>query len=503
MLNIRTVSTGADLAAVLTTQGIQVAPKGATPLAKLNQTLLGAGLGVLTGVVNDPNENMKELDVGWMTMMVDHSQTSLPDGSASEYQAYMSLLADEIANSISGTIDFARNTVNPIIKDICSKIEATLDAAGQGGAFAETASGLRFSMSNGGLVVNIHEEGPEMIYLDSSTGSEASARLQVPYNNLRSPVEFPEITSAELLEILENNAKSDFSRDILEALKHREDGYAWLIDIYNEVYRFQPGRPTGIDIKRITNDMSLYPLVVLSIASALAEEFPEGTVGSSENLKTLLGAWITQVKNIISINIEVYKQALKEKKIVTNYFTENFETNVHVNKENYQSYLEDGGTTEALLGCCFDDKDYEYENLIANVQKYEAVYARRLADAAAYNESNRLAIFKNTLRDSVYNEIFQCDPEAIRPVIPATARESLDTLMKTVYVDALDCPYQTVRTVVCRSLFNGTDAEEILVNIDNVCEKNENLSVRDAGALVVLDYLTKYLVCQMEITRTY
>lgn len=501
MLNINTVSTGADLAAILTTQGIQVAPKGASPLAKLNQTLLGAGLGLLTGITAANPEDRGELDAGWMTMLVEHSQTGLPDGGESEYQAYMSLLADEIANSVSGTIDFARNTVNPIIKEVCNKIESTLDAAGQGGAYAQSAGGLRFTMSNGGIVVNIHEEGPEMLYLDASTESESSARLRVPYKNMRSPVMFPELSSAALVEHLENNADGQFTKDVIEKIKSREDGYEFLVEIYNEVYRFQPGRPTGIDIKRMTNDMSLYPLVVLALANVLFEELPDGTSGSAENIKNALGDWSTQVKNIISINVEVYKQALSDKKIVTNSYTHNFETNIHVNKDNYQSFLEDGGTTEAILGCCFDDKDFDYENLLSNLQKYESVYARRLAEAASYNEANRLTIFKNTLREAVYEEIFYCPEGSIRPVIPAEARERLDELMKTIYVNALDTPYQTVRTVVCQSLFAGTDAEEILVNIDNICDKNENLSIRDAGALVVLDYLTKYFVSQMDVSR--
>lgn len=503
MLKISTVNTGADLAAVLTSQGVQISPKGTTPLAKLNHTLMGAGLGILTGLTKDQSEDKKDFDTGWMAMMVDHSQANLPDGSPSEYQAYMNVMADEIANSVSGTIDFSRNVVNPIIKDICEKIEKTLDAAGQGGDYVSTSSGQRFTLSNGALVVNIHEEGPIPLYMDASTEGETSARLQVPYRNIKSPVMFPEVSSVTLVELMENNAGSQFIKDVIEAIKAREDGYEFVCEIYNEVYRFQPGRPTGIDIQRLTNDLSLYPLIVLALSSVLYDELPDGTSGSAENIKNALGDWSTQVKNIISINVEVYKQSLAAKKIVTNSYTNNFVTEIYVNKENYQSFLEDGGTTESLLGSIFSDKDYDYDNLLSNQSKYESVYARRIAEAASFNEANRLTIFKNTLRDSVYSEIFDCDDQAIRPVIPAEAREQLDLLMKSVYVDALDCPYQTVRRVVCGSLFAGTDAEEILVNIDNICEKNENLSVRDASALVVLDYLTKYFVSQMDIKRTH
>lgn len=502
MLDINTVTTAADLAAVLTTQGIQLAPKGGMPLSKLNQTLLGAGMGLLTGLTKEV-DGKSELDPSFTAMLVAHSHTCLPDGSPSEYMAVMAMLADEISHSVTGTISFSRNVVNPIIKDICDKIINALDEAGRGGTIARNAGGQRFAMSNGSLVVNILEEGPDSIYLDDVTDGEVSTRQKLPYQNLISPVFFPELTSAQLFEYFEANAESQFQRDVLDEIRNREDGYQLLLDTYNNTYRFFPGRPTGTDIRRLTNDLSITPLIILALGTALAQEFPEGTQGSANTVTETTAKWVNQVKNIIAINIEVYKESLADKSIVLSSNTENFEVNMYVNKENYNSYLEDGGSTEALLGASFSDKDYDYDNLLTNQDKYEQAYERRVADAAAFNEANRLTIFKNTLRSEIYDQIFNCDEDAIRPVIPAEARQSLDEHMKKIFVDALDNPHQTVRHVVCNTLFTGTDAEEILVNIDNVCDKNDNLTVRDASALVVLDYLTKYLVAQMDVKRTF
>lgn len=502
MLDINTVTTGADLGAVLTTQGIQLAPKGGMPLAKLNQTLLGAGMGMLTGLTTEV-DGKPELDPGFTSMLVAHSHTNLPDGSPNEYMAYLTLLAEEISHSVTGTISFARNVVNPIITDVCDKIMNALDDAGRGGLIARNSGGQRFAMSNSSLVVNILEKGPDSIYLDAVTEGEVSTRQKLPYQNISSPVFFPELTSAQLFEYFEANAESDFQRDVLDEVRNREDGYQLLLDVYNDTYRFVPGRPTGTDIRRLTGDLSLAPLIVLALGTALAQDFPEGTQGSANTISETTARWVNQVKNIIAINIEVYKESLKDKSIVLSSNTENFEVNMYVNKENYNSYLEDGGSTEALLGASFTDKDYDYDNLLVNRDKYEQAYERRVADAAAFNEANRLTIFKNTLRTEIYDHIFNCDETAIRPVIPAEARQSLDDQMKKIFVDALDNPHHTVRHVVCNTLFTGTDAEEILVNIDSLCDKNENLSVRDAGALVVLDYLTKYLVAQMDVKRTF
>lgn len=502
MLDIKTVTTGADLAAVLNTQGIQVSPVGGSPLAKLNQTLLGAGLGDLTGVVGTTKEDMKNFDAGWAAMMVSHSRTSLPDGSDTEYQAFMQVLAEEIGASVKGTIDFARNVVNPIIKDICEKISLSLEEAGKGGTIARTASGQRFVMSNSTLVVNILEEGPEPLYLDGVVDTETSARLKIPYQNVRSPVMYPQMTSAELLDFVEKNGKGELAKDVIETLKSRDDGIDQLLQVYNNTYAFIPGRVTGIDIRAITSDMTITPLIVLVLANALYEDLPEGTSGSANTINTAMSAWIAQVKNIIEVNVEMYKQSLKDKSIVLTSFNENFEINVVVNKENYHSYLNDGGTTEALLGSVFTDKDYDYDNLLTNQPEYESAYERRVSEAASFNEANRLTIFKNCLREQIKDHIFNCDEDAIRPVAAPEAREALDGIMKTIFVDALDNPYECVRRVVCNTLFLGTDAEEILVNIDNVCDKNEKLTVRDAGALVVLDYLTKFMVSQMAVART-
>lgn len=502
MLDIKTLTTAADLAAVLNTQGITIKPSGGSPLAKLNQTLVGPGLGNLTGIVGTNDEDKKSLDIGLVTSLISFSEAALPDGSPSEYQGYMSILANEVSASVSGTISFARNVVNPIITNICDKIAQALDEAGKGGTIARTAGGQRFVMSNSTLVVNITEDAPEPLYMDEVTVRETNARLKLPYQNLRSPVNFPDMNSAEFLEYMEENSKNEFNRDVLDTLKSRDDGVDYLYQVYCEAYRFMPGYVTGIDINQLRNDVSMRPLVVLAIANALSEELPENTVGNAARLESALGAWMGQVKNIIEINIEVYRQAVASKQIVLSAETRNFETTIQVNKENFNSYLEDGGCTEALLGAVFSDKDYDYDNLITRQAEYEEVYQRRVSEAATFNESNRLTIFKNVLREEVRREIFDCAEDAIRPVEQACARENLDCLMKKVYVDALDCPYETVRMVVCGSLFDGTDAEEILVNIDNLCKKNDNLSTRDAAALVVLDYLASYLVCQMDICRT-
>ncbi len=501
MMNLTTVNTAADLAAVLTTQGIQVAPKAGTPLAKLTQTILGAGLGMLTGVTAEEPEN-KVIDPSWATLMVEHSRVTLPDGTPNEFQAHLTLLVDEIRNSVSGTIDFSRNVVNPIIKDVCDKISAAMDLASQGGSLAQTRDGARFALSNGSMVVNITEEGPDSIYLDSVTEQEADARLRTPYQNITSPVLFPEMSSVELMEHLESNAKTDFQRDVIEKIKSMDNGYDELLAIYHNSYCFRPGRVNATDIRSLTNDMSLRPLVILAIGTIFIDNIPEGTTGSATNIENAMGAWITQLKNIIAINIEVYKQALSQKSIVLASYNHNFETNITVNKENYRSYLEEGGSTEALIGATFDDRNYDFDNLLQRQQDYESIYERRLAEAVSFNEANRLTIFKNVLRQEVYDHIFNCPEDAIRPVAPSEARAELDNWMKKIYIDALDRPHETVRSVVCNTLFLGTDAEEILVNIDHLCDKDDNLSIRDASALVILDYLTKFMVSQMDVKRT-
>lgn len=501
MITSSTINTAADLAAVLVSQGVTLSAKGGTPLAKLNQTLMGPGLGELTGVVAADKDDLQQMDPGWTAMMVEYSRVNAPGGEPTEYQGYMTLLAEEIALSVSGTIDFARNVVNPIIKEVCDNISNALDEAGKGGSYAANDRGVRFALSNGSLVINILEEGPDALYLDSVTESESNARLSTPYQNTRAPVMFPQMTSVELMEYMEANAKTEFQRDVINQLKGEEDGYDRLHMTYSNTYAFIPGKVSSTDIASLRNDMSLHPLLVLAIGLTLIEELPENTTGSATNIQSALGAWITQVKNIIAINIDVYKQALSNKSIVLNSFTDNFETTVVVNKENYRSYLEDGGSTEALLGATFTDRNYDYDNLLTRQVEYEEDYQRRMAEAAAYNTANRLAIFKNKLREEIYNQIFNCDEDAIRPVAPSEARQALDALLKKVYINALDCPHETVRSVVCNTLFLGTDAEEILVNIDALCTKNENLSVRDAGALVTINYLAKFLTSQMDVKR--
>lgn len=500
MLDSQIVYGAGDLAAVLVGQGKTLSPKGGTILNRLSQTTRSPGQGDLTGITTDPESgNTRSLDQYFFASLIENSTDNLADGSENEHSALMVTLSKQIADSVSGTINFTRNVVNPLIKSICAEITEVLDNAGRGGYVVECSGGSRFLLTNGSLVVNIIEDGPEDIFFDATIEKEIDSRLRENFKDLHSPNLFPEMTSEELYSYM-RETKSPFVNDVLDYLQKSENGYELLIDVYNTSYHLVPGQVRGVTINNLRGDLTIGTLINLAIGLCLADDLPAGTYGSANEAENRVVDWISQLKNIISISLESYKNALKTKDMVLHSYKNNCEINVNVNREIYKSFLADGGSVEALIGAVVTDKNYDYDSLLSDREKYEEAYEKRCLEAATYANNNRLALFKNTLYKMVYQAIFE-PGDAIRPVPKQQAREALDREIDLTFIDALECPHETVRRVVCRSIFEGTDAEQILVNIDELSKVESDLDVREISGLVVLDYVTSYLVSQMDIKK--
>lgn len=502
MLENSVVYAASDLAAVLVSQGKTLAPKGGTVLNKLSTTIAGVGLGQLTGLTVDTEEGgSKTLDSYFYAALVENSTNKLADGSDTEHTQLMTVLADQLADSISGTINFTRNVVNPLIKDISEQVTNAMDEAGRGGYITEMGNGVKFLLTNGSLVVNINENGPDDIFFDSIVEKEINNRNRSSFKNVKSSNVFSPMSSDQILEHM-RECDNDFVKLITTIISKQENCYDLLQEVFSANYlATSNGVVRGTNVNTYRNCLDMYTLVTLAVGVSFFESLPATTLGTASSVNSNLAEWISQLKNIISISIESFKNSLDKKEIVLNSYINNFTLDIQVNRESYQAYLNEGGSCEALIGASISDKDYDYDNLLTNREKYEAVYETRCNEAANYASNNRLALFKNKLKELVYKAIFEPGEDSVRPVPPSRARENLEKEMKMIFQDALDNPFETIRRVVCRSIFDGTDAEYILVSIDKLMGKDETLNAREASALVVLDYVTSYLVSQMEIKK--
>lgn len=502
MLDNKVVYAASDLAAVLVSQGKTLAPKGGTILNRLSSTISGVGLGDITGLTTNTEEgNSKTFDQYFYAALVENSTNKLADGSDTEHTVLMNTLTDQLADSVSGTINFTRNVVNPLIKDISEKITAAMDDAGRGGYIVEVANGSRFLMTNGSLVVNISENGPDELFFDSVVESELNKKNRTAFKNIKSPNVFAPMPSDQILEVMRQSDNALVS-DIVNVVTKMENGYDVLQTIFDSNFlATSNGIVRGSELNQYRNDLTLTPLITLAISIAFFDNMPASAIGVASAVNSRLAEWISQLKNMLSISLESYKNSLEKKEIVTHSYMNNFTLEITVNRESYQAYLNEGGSCEALIGACLTDKDYDYDNLLSNREKYEAVYESKCNEAANYASNNRLALFKNKLKELVYKAIFEPGEDSVRPVPESRARENLEKEMKLIFADALDNPFVTIRRVICRSIFDGTDAEHILVSIDKLMSDDDTLDAREASALVVLDYVTAYLVSQMEIKK--
>lgn len=500
MLEYSALSAAGDLTEIMVAGGRIVSPKSGTYLTKLNRALLGAGLGNLTGVLGESAEGDFSIDRHWLQQVVDYSVNGEVDGSVNEHTVLMDELAVRIAAITGSTMAFARNVVNPLVKDIVEKSAEALNTMVSGARVQPYSGGLSFATVDGSLSIDIQQSGPAPIFLDSDMDQWLSARVNVGFKDLPSPNIYPEMSSAEIFEFVSKNVKAPFAKTLIADLEKADSGFDLLSSVYNYVYKAPAnGQNTGTHIALFRGALDMHFAVVLLIADALAQAIPDNTRASASTAETAISNWVQHLKKTADFNLQSYKTALAEKKLVLSSHIEAFKVTLVVQREMYDSFLEDGGSVEALIGAHLGDRNFDYDNLINKNATYLGLYEKRCSEAAQFALNNRLSIFKNSVNALVIEAIDHPEEDAPRPTAKSESRKLLKEQMKHTYTNALECPFDTVRRIVCRSMFAETDAEEILTNIEALCAKREEADIREISAAVMVDYIAKYMVSQMDV----
>lgn len=494
----------ADIAELLVSNGTTLTAVPGTILSRLNTTLVGAGLGNLTGVTSDDPADKLKLDSSFIQMLVECSTNGEPGRDINvEHGILLDTIAKEIAGYVAGTMSFARNTVNPIVKQITDDICAALDEASKGGTLSRWDGGSIFKSMSGALTINLNNQGPDPIWSDGTLENYCSSHATYQYKKLGSPRIYPRLDGVAVADLIRNNVKGDLAKDALACVENREGGYDFLSSIYNDVYSNNGEINTGIFTDDIRNMRDESSALVILIGEALLEDVPEGTYGNLSEIGIRTAEWVGQCKAATYHEIQAYKKSLEQKQVVLDVYSDGLTVNVNINRDVYDEYLEDGGTTEAVIGAYLSNAGYNYSELLENRVKLETVYDNKCAQAAQIAISNRLTIFRDVLHTKVYEAIFECEEGAIRPVQKAKARELLDEEIKHVYAESLECPFETVRRVVCRSVFHGTDAEKILTNLDALCKARPESDIRENAAVAMINYISEYVGSQIKVNKPF
>ena len=382
---------------------------------------------------------------------------------------------DNAVAIIQANEDLARNKVNPICKSVL-----------------ETVNNL-FStelVSAGNSFTIVTDDLPEPCYspaFDEMIAPDSEAAYM--HNDAKFPMhKDPIIGKDEVLQLVETgNAKFD------AMIKKYYAESDVMVDTYWSIL--------NSDVREFittSNSESGRLVAVWLIAKALYNNPPEGTIAYAETYNQYISSLAIKTAQALTTIIKSREFMAKTKMLLRD-VSGNV---IRVNGEVYSSWLTEGGSPEAMMGYVLQNDNSTsstcYDTILDNIKLYEMAYRNN-------EQSRREALAENKL--SVVRRLF---PVAIRQWIQSdeTYAPHLDKLLplfsERVYkLHTADEGYlwKFIRNSVCEILFENTHVEMILKNIDDICEKYNDIPMDDAVALTRAKFVTDWLSDQITVYK--
>lgn len=173
---------------------------------------------------------------------------------------------------------------------------------------------------------------------------------------------------------------------------------------------------------------------------------------------------------------------------------------VVVNGDLYNEYLEQGGSPEALMGAAYHAQERKLDQLLVLNDQLLAEYRRHEAMISERFNAQRFTRVLDAVRTEVMKYISTIPPESAirsREDYVAAVKAELE-LFATRDIGAL---WYFVRRLVCRVFFPHTNALRVLEKIDEVAERMPDASVQTTTYHATIEILIDWLWAQVEIKK--
>lgn len=307
-------------------------------------------------------------------------------------------------------------------------------------------------------------------------------------------LEFPQLSDEELNKlILSGSAQLDKEINLWLA----EKGSGFLSSVWADFFVGQKIKSFHQYIaKKDFNGPDLdRAFAVCQLARNLFDNPPEGV---ASNL-TIYNDRIATLRNIASrrllIEIDFHLvEVLKLKNIIRHIS----DKKIYVYGDSYMDFLNAGGMPEVIMGSALlatplKDADSLLENkdkLINSWNKYCA-----LTNSAEVSEN--FVRLKNELRRNFRKMILEEMDDA--QLNREAAIDNFNKLLNTYAEVDLDCIYTAVVRLVCRSRFSNTDAETVILLINEAAKNNPELPIREAATIGVIQYIAEWVAKQFKV----
>jgi hypothetical protein len=471
MIQSSTIQTAHALAVSLANRGLRLGPQANTPLDTL---MKAANYPIAKGNVNKVSVD-EEIMLGGT--FKDHFGICKHD-----------VVMDEVVGVISKTVrwnlDLSRDVINPIVKQ----------------AYAEATEYVNSPKEINAALIEILPVNYHSIW-NSPVLSEMVARYQeVEFKEIELTIALTRIPMSRpaLLEIAKTGA-SRFDSEIIELFNSLSDKQ--IVSTFTRVFGaggekrlsavLKPGDITTLHAYQAD------PILVHLWARNLLQSPPEGVESSIDLYRSYMADIVSQSGRAVAAVAKRRENAINAKQLVGSWplgveRVGLMPITIYVNGDVYTSWLEDGGEPDVIFGSFITTKERGYSALLQDKEQYARDWARHYRILSTTQRLEAVNVAIDGIRKAVAHQINTIDSSVV-----IVSREQLHRKLEEVLGNLgnrfHDKLYESVRRVVCDTLFPHTMGLQILKTIDKVADTYPNIEVREAALLATIELVAVWV----------
>lgn len=453
-----------QLAAELDGKGIAVVAKPGSLLSKLV---------AMTAIDYNPQitEGGFHIDLGRMSALTDAPSATM---GFSEHSARMEETADFLAKQMQDYLLHARTIAAPWIDELAKRLGGQLE--------------LIEGAPDAG--VNIKVSKTNNILTDTALYETISRSKEVVYESLKHTTKLPEMSDAMVRSSMATGSPL-LDASVLEYFSAYPEG--WLASNFSNVFRYgcsDISAESGLDVYLSGRHNVPVALMAFLVARRLWNAPPDGTDMPLESYEAIM----TDIRNQAALRLcqEVDRMVRDGKNgiLVTGTRSVMGTVEVEVNQEQYNEYIKNGGSVDALLGNQLQSHPKVLtKDILADKAIYEAAWQRHYSLNKSYYDQRRLL----RMREAVLIEWDQLTKESTHEEFSLADRHVARALVRRMAECLRLCDFDNISelamNLACKTRFRDTAAYDILSGMARAKKNNPGINSREAATISVLEYL--------------
>jgi len=452
-----------------------------TPLAQLNEFFAFSKTNIAGVATYDPTSN------GIATYSNNYSSDF--NNSKSTHTTDLESLAKDIAGFVRSHLNFAKNTVRPLIEELVIEIKADIESLPLSAEYSAE------------IVVS---DLPEPMRISSFEDSVMEYK-NVDYTAITTYMTMPSLTGPEIVDkMVTGNSATD--KEIVTWAAKKGDSF--FQHIWDAVFT---STPTSNRFDSLVNDPDEGVDAAVAIYLLAMKLFDNPLEGTAQSLAAY-NKQMADIRNQAALRIvHAYEEYVRYK--TTGLLVKSSINNkVVVVGDTYRKWMEEGGNNAVLFGSMLSSNPEKFATDI-NTRKGDFLQAweRQNWMLTVAERNKRFVHYKEILKNRTlkvvadnYQQCYGhlcsgCGADTHMPEYTQFQKNLDDFVMNVTEGDFTNL-WTLAQNTICCCVFYYTDSGKILAGIERACKENPSINVREAALISTIEYVADYVCDQITLS---